>query len=242
MPASEAGVPAGGAPVIVIPALNAAATLPAVLWRLREVLPAAPVVVVDDGSDDATSAVAKNHGAFVVWLTLTEGKGRALAAGVRAALARGASAVVTMDADGQHPAECVPALLAPLTTGLADIVVGARRRGDGPMPWARRCTNWLSSALVSRALGLRVPDSQSGFRAFTRRVAETVRPSDARYEFETEFLFQAARAGFRIAAVPVPTVYGGAASHFRYGADTMRLSRVFLRHWRAIAFGPPPRT
>jgi hypothetical protein len=106
------------------------------------------------------------------------------------------------------------------------------------MPWPRRCTNWHSSALVSRALGVRVPDSQSGFRAFTRRVAETVQPAGARYEFETEFLFLAAHAGCRIAAVPVPTVYGAAASHFRYGADTWRLSRVFLRHWRVIAFGP----
>lgn len=238
MPASESGARADGALVIVIPAFEAEVTLPAVLRQLREVLPSVPVVVVDDGSHDATAAVAKDHGAFVVRQGTNAGKGRALAAGVRDALERGANYIVTMDADGQHPAECVPALLAPLTAGRADVVVGARRRGPGPMPWPRRCTNWLSSALVSRALGLPVPDSQSGFRAFTRRVAETVRPAGDRYEFETEFLFLAARAGFRLAAVPVPTVYGGTPSHFRHGADTWRLSRLFLRHWRAIAFGP----
>jgi glycosyltransferase involved in cell wall biosynthesis len=238
MTAGESGAPAGGAPVIVIPAFEAEGTLPAVLRGLRDVLPGATVIVVDDGSRDGTAAAAAAHGAVVVRLPANQGKGRALARGVRAAVERGADTVVTMDADGQHPAECVPGLLAPLTAGRADLVVGARRRGDGPMPWPRRCTNWLSSALVSRALGLPVPDSQSGFRAFTRRVAETVRPESARYEFETEFLFLAARSGFRLTAVPVPTVYGGAASHFRHGADTWRLSRVFLRHWRAIAFGP----
>ena len=238
MTAGESGAPAGGAPAIVIPAFEAEATLPAVLRRLRDVLPGATVIVVDDGSRDGTAAAAAAHGAVVVRLPANEGKGRALASGVRAAVERGASAVVTMDADGQHAAEWVPALLAPLTAGRADLVVGARRRGAGPMPWPRRLSNWLSSTLVSRALGLRVPDSQSGFRAFTRGVAESVRPLGARYEFETEFLFLAAHAGFRIADVPVPTVYGGAASHFRHGADTWRLSHVFLRHWRTIAFGP----
>ena len=242
MPAGESGAPADGAPVIVIPAFEAEATLAVVLQRLHEVLPGATVIVVDDGSRDGTAAAAAAHGAVVVRLPANQGKGRALADGVRAAVERGAGAVVTMDADGQHPAECVPALLAPLTAGSADLVVGARRRGFSPMPWSRRFSNWLSSTLVSRALGVRVPDSQSGFRAFTRRVAETVRPAGDRYEFETEFLFLAAHSGFRIAAVSVPTVYGGATSHFRPGADTWRLSRVFLRHWRAIAFGPSPRT
>ena len=238
MPAAESTAPPLGAPVIVIPAFEAEDTLPAVLRRLAALLPGATVIVVDDGSRDGTAAVAAAHAAEVVRLPDNQGKGRALARGVRAAVERGAGAVVTMDADGQHPAECVPALLAPLTDGTADVVVGARRRGTGSMPWPRRFTNRLSSALVSRALGMHVPDSQSGFRAFTRRVAETVTPAGPRYEFETEFLFLAAHAGFRIRAIPVPTVYGGAASHFRPGADTVRLTRVFLRYWRPIAFGP----
>jgi hypothetical protein len=105
------------------------------------------------------------------------------------------------------------------------------------MPWSRRATNWLATRLVARAAGAVVTDSQSGFRAFTRAVAETVRPAGARYDYETEFLFLASEAGYRIAAVPVPTVYAGARSHFRYGEDTVRLSAVFLRHWRPILRG-----
>jgi hypothetical protein len=72
-------------------------------------------------------------------------------------------------------------------------------------------------------------------------VAASVRPSGARYEYETEFLFLAARSGFRIAAVTVPTVYDGAPSHFRYGADTLAVASVFLRHWRPILLGPESR-
>ena len=104
----------------------------------------------------------------------------------------------------------------------------------------RRITNRLSSTLLSRAIGAAVPDSQSGFRAMTAATARAIRPAGSRYEFETEFLFQAAAQGFRIAAVEVATVYDGAASHFRYGADTMALAAVFLRHWRSILAGPHP--
>lgn len=234
---AEPGSAGACGPAVVIPAFQAAGTLPEVLSRLRAAVPGAQPIVVDDGSTDGTGEVAAAHGAGVLRHHTNLGKGRALADGVAEAVRRNAECIVTMDADGQHPPEYAPALLEPLRQGRADIVVGARRRDAGTMPLARRCTNWLSSTLVSRALGVRVPDSQSGFRAFSRRVGAAVRPADARYEYETEFLFLAGDAGFRIAAVFVPTVYAGAPSHFRYGADTLRLSGVFLRHWRRILFG-----
>ncbi len=170
------------------------------------------------------------------------GKGRALATGLASAVAGGAGLIVTLDADGQHPPEAIPLLLEPVLARRADMVVGARERGGGPMPVGRRITNRLSSALVSRALGVRVPDSQSGFRAMRREVAERVRPAGARYEFETEFLFLAARHGYRIAAVRVPTVYEGARSHFRHGADTLAIAAVFLRHWHPILAGGAAKT
>jgi glycosyltransferase involved in cell wall biosynthesis len=229
--------PAGDLPAVVIPAYLAVASLPGVLARLRDAVPEALAIVVDDGSPDGTAAAAERCGAVVVRHAANLGKGRALATGLEAARDRHAAFVVTMDADGQHPPESVPALLAPLREGRADLVVGSRRREGSPMPWSRRVTNWLSTALVTRATGAALSDSQSGFRAFTRAVADAVRPAGARYEFETEFLFLAVEAGFRLAAVPVPTVYAGARSHFRYAGDTLRLSAVFLRHWRPILLG-----
>ncbi len=234
---AERAAGACGPAAVVIPAYDAAGTLPGVLERLRRAAPMAQAIVVDDGSTDGTAEAAERGGASVVRQKGNLGKGRALAAGIAEARSRGVRFVVTMDADAQHPPESVPALLEPLEGDRADVVVGARRRDAGGMPWPRRFTNRLSSALVSRATGLPVQDSQSGFRAFTRRVAEVVRPTGARYEFETEFLFLAAQAGFRITAVPVSTVYAGARSHFRYGGDTLRLARVFLRHWRPILLG-----
>ncbi len=231
-----------GSLAVVIPAYRAAATLPGVLARARRALPGAALIVVDDGSGDGTEAAAREAGARVLRHARNEGKGRALASGLAAAVGGAADIVVTLDADGQHPPEAAPRLVEPIVAGAADLVVGARARGGrdgagGAMPAGRRATNWLSSALVSRAVGFPVPDSQSGFRAMRREVAASVRPAGTRYEFETEFLFLAAQRGYRIAAVAVPTLYEGAASHFRYGADTLALAAVFLRHWRAILAG-----
>jgi len=235
--AGGATAPAHPASTVVIPAFRAAATLGDVVERVRRQVPGALVLVVDDGSGDGTADAAAAAGATVLRHEANLGKGRALATGLAAAVRSGAATVVTLDADGQHPPEAIPGLLAPIVAGAADLVVGARPR-RGAMPLGRRCSNWLSSTLLSRAVGFAVPDSQSGFRAMRREVAEAVRPAGGRYEYETEFLFLAARRGFRIAAVAAPTVYEGAASHFRYGADTLALAAVFLRHWRPVLLGP----
>lgn len=222
---------------MVIPAYNAAAQVGAVVDGVLRAVPGVQVLVVDDGSRDDTAARAQAAGAAVASHEDNQGKGRALATGLAAALALDPAWIVTLDADGQHPPGLIPLLVAPLAAGTADLVIGARRRDPAVMPPARRLSNWLSSALVSRALGSRVPDSQSGFRAMTPAVAAAVQPPGSRYEFETEFLFLAATRGFRIAAVEVPTVYNGSPSYFRHIADTLRLARVFVRNWRAVLGG-----
>ncbi len=226
---------ARSAVAVVVPAFRAAPTIAEVVGRVLRAVPDATVLVVDDGSDDDTATRALAAGAAVASHERNEGKGRALATGLEAAHAlAGMRYAVTLDADGQHPPERIPDLLAPLERGEADLVLGARRRARGVMPAGRRLTNWISSALVSRGVGARVADGQSGFRAMTRRVVEAVRPRGRRYEFETEFLFLAAESGFRIGAVEIPTVYAGETSHFRVVGDTLSIARVFLRHWRRI--------
>lgn len=211
----------------VIPALDAAATVGAVLRRLRETMPGASLIVVDDGSLDGTAEAAVALADVVVRHSQNRGKGAALRSGIAAALEREISAVVTIDADGQHAPECVPALVRAL--GDADIAIGARRRLGSAMPPQRRLSNWLSSTVVSALAGQRVPDSQSGFRAFRRRVLETIQPVGERYDLETDLLVRAARAGFRVASVPVPTVYDGAPSHFRPLRDTALLMQTMVR-------------
>ena len=208
----------------MIPAYQAAHTIRSVVTRTRAAVPGARVIVVDDGSTDGTVSAAQ---APVIAHAQNLGKGAALRDGIREAIAQGAAVIVTLDADGQHPPEEIPRLLAPITAGQADIVLGSRER-SGAMPLHRRFTNWLSARLATRIGGQPVADAQTGFRAFSREVAERVAPAGDRYEFETAFLLDALRAGFRVASVTIPTIYG-APSHFRHWSDTLLLARVFAR-------------
>jgi glycosyltransferase involved in cell wall biosynthesis len=220
---------------IVIPAYQAAGTLAAVVAGAQT---EAPVYVVDDGSTDGTGDVGRGGGtgATVLRHETNRGKGAALATGLAAALAAGAQIIVTLDADGQHPPADIPRLLAPIVEGRADLVLGARER-SGAMPFGRRVTNWLSARLATRIAGQGVSDAQTGFRAFTRAVAERVRPTGDRFDYETAFLLGACDAGFRVTCVAIPTIYEGARSHFRSWADTWRVARVFARYARRIVAG-----
>lgn len=191
--------------------------------------------MVDDGSSDGTGDAGRGKGATVVTHPRNRGKGVALRAGIARACANGSGTIVTLDADGQHPPEEIPRLLAPLAEGTADLVLGARRRA-GVMPVSRRFTNWLSATLASRIGGQRLNDAQTGFRAFTREVAERIQPRGDRYEYEANFLLDALHAGYTVASVEVPTIYGP-RSHFRSWTDTWRMARAFARHAGRIVAG-----
>ena len=217
-------------PACVIPAFDAGATVGSVVAGLRASLPGAAVVVVDDGSRDATGEAALRAGAQVVRLPHNRGKGAALRAGFAAVLGEGADAVLTVDADGQHDPAAAPQLVAALAC--ADVVIGTRRRdGSTPMPVHRRLSNALSSRAISQCAGCILPDTQSGYRAIRADVLREVHPRGDRYEYETDFLILAARAGFLIAGVPIPTIYG-APSHFRPLHDAARVVATIWRHRR----------
>lgn len=215
--------------LVVVPALDAAPTIGGVVTGVRKALPATPVLVVDDGSADPTAEVAGAAGARVLRFDVNRGKGAALRAAFTLAIEEGFDAVITIDADGQHDPAVAPALVAALAH--ADVVVGIRRRGGTPMPLHRRVSNGLSSWAISCCAGVPLPDTQSGYRAIRAGVLRGVRPAGDRYEFETDFLIRAARAGFRIAGVPVPTIYG-APSHFRPLHDAARVVATIWRHRR----------
>jgi glycosyltransferase involved in cell wall biosynthesis len=212
----------------VIPARDAADTVAPVVRGLRVTLPEATILVVDDGSSDETGARAREAGAEVIRHTLNQGKGAALQTGFDEAVRRGADAVIALDADGQHDPAWAPRLLAGLES--ADLVVGSRLQSREGMPWLRRVTNDVTSWWVSRLARTLIEDSQSGYRAIRAPVLRRVRPEARRFEYESEFLVAAARAGFRIAAVGIPTLYNAPGSHIRPVRDPVRFVRFVLRH------------
>jgi glycosyltransferase involved in cell wall biosynthesis len=151
---------------VLIPALNEAEHLPRTLGDLGRVLPGVPVLVVENGCTDGTPALARSLGAEVV---SQPGRGYAatIAAGFRAALARGFSQALQLDADGQHPPGAAPALLAAL--GEADLVTGSRAGTGSPGTLPRRAGNALLAAAVRAGTGVALFDVMSGFWALGPR-------------------------------------------------------------------------
>jgi glycosyltransferase involved in cell wall biosynthesis len=208
---------------VLIPAYQAAPYLGDVLARLGSLPEPPEILVIDDGSRDATAEVAREFGARVHSFAGNRGKGIALITGF--GLLREMDAVVTLDADGQHPPECVPDLIR--AADGADVVLGMRMR-SGAMPRLRRFANWSSSAWTSALAGRTISDSQCGFRLFRRDVLERTPVTPGRYEVETEMAVRAARLGFRITEVPIPTVYGG-ESHLSLHRDVPRILAMMGR-------------
>ncbi|MGH7741852.1 MAG: glycosyltransferase family 2 protein [Candidatus Eiseniibacteriota bacterium] len=208
----------------LVPAYQAAPWLGDVLARLRMLESPPHVLVVDDGSRDATAQVAREGGVAVLSFAGNRGKGAALRAGFDQL--REFDAVVTLDADGQHPPECIPAFVRAAEGG-ADVVLGARERSVA-MPRLRRFANAFSSAWASAIAGQSIRDSQCGFRLFRRAVLDRTPMSAGRYEVESEMVVRAARLGFRFAEISIPTVYEG-ESHLTLVRDVPRIVGMMSR-------------
>ncbi len=221
--------------VAIIPALDAERTIADVVARTLALVPC--VVVVDDGSSDATGAVARAAGAHVLRHEANRGKGAALATGFAHALADGADGVATLDADGQHLPEELPKLLAAADAG-ADLVLGVRDGLFARMSALRRASNRISSRLISLVAGVPVPDVQTGFRWYRARLVDAVGMRESGFEAESAVVVRAARAGFRVVTVPVELAFadGRSTSHYRALADSLRIARAV---WRA-RFGSAP--
>ena len=211
---------------VVIPAYNVAQMLGSLIVQLRAM--GYDTVVVDDGSTDRTAEVARASGAAVLSHETNCGKGRSLRDGFRWGLGQGYEIFVAMDGDGQHRPSDLPRLLEPLTHDTVGLVVGDRTGDLRAMPWIRRWTNAILSRWVSRWCGQPVADTQCGFRVIRRTVLERITLTTDRYEIESELLVRASRAGFRIASVPVATVYERERSRIHPITDTLRFFR-FVR-------------
>jgi glycosyltransferase involved in cell wall biosynthesis len=186
-----------------------------------------PVVVVDDGSTDDTAERAEAAGATVLRQRPNAGKGAAIRMGFRYALERGAVAVVTLDADGQHDPAEIPTFLTAFEGGRPELIIG--RRDFGSMPAVRRLSNTLGGWVFSAAVGRRVPDNQSGYRLIGRQLMSVLLDSDEQgFEFEVEMIARCIALGLPMTDVPIRTIYAGEPSHIRpWGHFTsfLRVSR-----------------
>jgi glycosyltransferase involved in cell wall biosynthesis len=214
----------------LVPAYEAAASVGQVVEGTRAVLP--DVVVVDDGSRDATGAVARAAGATVLRQEPNAGKGAGLVRGFSHLRDAGFTHAVTLDADGQHYPDEIPTLLAALPLDGRAIVVGVRRKEGHEIAAAARFGNWVADCLMTVIAGQALPDTQSGFRVYPLAETLALGTEGTRYDFETEVLLRAARRGLPLVGVPVRVHYPPIAervSHFDPWTDTLRIIGTVVR-------------
>lgn len=193
--------------IAVVPAYQAERS---VGWVVRGLLETGAfdrgVLVVDDGSTDATASAAIAAGAEVRRHLVNRGKGAALLTGLEWAREKGIEMVVTVDADGQHPAE-EGARLAGHEASRDALVLGVRDLAEAGAPWPNRCSNGISNYFLSLFSGIRLRDTQCGLRRYPVNAALELGLVDQRFAFEAEVVLRAARRGWTIVQEPIRVLY-----------------------------------
>ena len=212
---------------ILIPAYNVGPFIGGLVSRLKNY--GARVYVVDDGSGDNTAQAAQSAGAVVISNAVNQGKGAGLRKGFSRVLKDGFGYVLVLDGDGQHNPDDADRFFRVLADTDADIVIGNRMSDKGRMPFTRILVNGAMSILISGLSGQRIPDTQCGFRLIKADVLKDLEIISSNYEAESELLIKAARAGRRIASVPITTIYRGEVSGIRPIKDTLRFIAMIAR-------------
>jgi hypothetical protein len=193
-------------PLLILPAHNEASNLPRVIPEARAAAPGYDLVVIDDGSRDATAAVATSLGAEVVTLPVNLGYGGAVQTGFRYAVEHGYDLAVVMDSDGQHDPTGIHLLAEAMLSGQADVAVGSRFRGRLAyhQPWIKRVGMRLFAWTVSRITQREVTDPTSGFQALNRDALRFFAYDNYPVDYpDADTLLALHYAGFRVVEVPV---------------------------------------
>lgn len=211
---------------IVIPAKNEASGLEMMLPRLRQMYPQAEVILVNDGSDDATAEVANSHGARVINHPYSKGNGAAIKSGARAA---SGDVLVFIDGDGQHDPADIARLLERMEEGY-DLVVGAREGISSQAGLARWGANGLYNRLSSWMVGQDIKDLTSGLRAVNReKFLEFLYLLPNGFSYPTTSTMAFFRAGYSVAFVPIVVAKRIGKSHIRIGRDGVRFFLIIFK-------------
>lgn len=227
---------------VVIPAYNEAATVHDVAMRARR--QCMNVIVVDDASSDGTDRALVGLDVTVLRNERNSGKAYSLARGFEHALSMGAVGVLTLDADGQHAPEEIPAFIERSQDDPNAFLIGARRREQRRASFWRYLANCIADFWIGWAAGHAIEDSQSGFRLYPAKLLQTVKiphGPDRSFVYESEILIEAARQGVALksVAISVSPRSGPRPSHFQPLLDILRITRMVA--WKLIGRGMYPR-
>jgi len=197
--------------VIGIPAFNEEKNIAAILVKLKKI--SQNIIVCDDGSNDLTATIAEELGAIVIRHEKNLGYGAAIKTIFLKAREINADVLITFDADGQHRIEDIERVLEPIKSNMADIVIGSRfLNNNQEIPKYRKVGIKAITELTNIVGGTKITDSQSGFRAYNKKILENIKPTESGMGISTEILIKTQKAGFRILEVPITISYEGETS------------------------------
>lgn len=206
----------------IIPAINEEANIKEAVERVKSKV--AQVVVVDDGSTDRTSELAKEAGAIVLKHFINRGQGAALETGNQYALKNGADVIVHFDADNQFKAEEISEVLKPIIAGEADAVFGSRFLGrENNMPAFKKKVIMPLARLVNRwFLGIRLTDPQCGFRVMTAKAWRKIKIRQDKMAHCSEILYKAHKNNLQIKEIPISVIYNRFGLKFAGGVEVLK--------------------
>ncbi len=211
---------------VMIPTYNEAKTIGELTTKIRD--RQLEVLIIDDGSFDNTGQIAVDNAAIVLKNDANKGKGASLIRGFNYLIEFDFDAIITMDGDGQHDPEEIPAFIQAAQDYNYDIVVGNRMCNCKGMPLPRVITNKFMSWIISGITRQDIPDTQCGFRLIKKEVIQKIRLATSRYETESEILIRAARNGFKIGSIPIKSIYRGEKSRINPFTDTLRFIKLIF--------------
>jgi len=184
--------------IAVMPAYNEEKTISGVVGRSKKHV--SSVIVVDDSSTDKTTSLARKSGAIVIKNRINRGCGYSKRIGIEEALKRGADIIVTIDADGQHRPEDIPRFIEKIGEGY-DFVIG--RRNIKKYPFIKKFGNFSLNILTNFLSGTRLADTESGFKAFTRKAAKKMNLTADKYAIEAEMAYEVGRNRLKYTSIPI---------------------------------------
>ncbi len=213
---------------MLVPAYNEGRNIADVVKGCLKHVP--DVVAVDDGSTDGTGESARQAGATVITHEVNRGKGAALKTGFDYILEQGWEAVIVIDGDGQHDWNEIPNIIETTFRENAAITIGSRMSDMKNMPLHRRASNLLTSWIISRLSGQYVPDSQCGFRLIRSDFLREIELTTNSFEMESEMIIIAGRKGYKVAGVPIRTIYIEGRERMGPGRDIIKFIKLFAAH------------
>lgn len=222
---------------VILPCYNVSGLCVEVIRKIKKY--SSNIIAIDDGSTDDTAEVLASAAITVLTHPSNRGKGSALRSGIQYILGekKQLPCAVTIDADGQHDADLLPLLTAPVINGQADLTIGARRFNYKEMPFKRWAANKVSSSIISLCLGKKIHDIQSGYRVYSMDLLRNIagRIESSGFEIETEMLILSLKSQAKILEIPVPSLYSeesGKNSKWRPFSDSYRIARTVVKNFR----------